>query len=185
MFVEYTESEVQRLHQALKSKKEISLKKIVHQKVIDAKYHDLSENNKKLVQIIKKVKLFANLDERLVLEIIKMPQFIHYTKADVVIDKNITSKSIFYILNGSCKKIYYDSKGHLLNSVFMTSEIFNEAVALTNIKEKKIVYANEDNTTIFSFLLNESLQNNPKFSYIYSEIYKRIAISMAQKFLHH
>ena len=183
MFTEYTAQEMEKLHLALETRKEISLKKVIQKKNLDAKYHDLSENNKKLVQILKNVTIFLNLNERLVLDILKSPTFMKYDRADVIIDKTINSASYYYVLGGSVKKVYANSQGEIKNSIYTTGDIFNEISVLSNQREHRIVYANEDNTTIFRFMLNENLMSNPTYGQIYAHIYRSLAIGVSKKYM--
>ena len=183
MFTQYTEEEIALLHKALATKKEISIKKVIQKKQREARYHDLSENNKKLVQILKSIHTFKGLDERLVLDVLKSPTFMKYDRADVIIDKTVNSKSFYYVLSGSVKKVYANSQGEIKNSIFGVGEVFNEISVLSNMQEQRIIYSNEDNTQIFRFMLNENLQINPAYGMIYSRIYQSIAIEIAKKYM--
>ena len=183
MFIDYTPQEVKKLQLALNTKKEISLNKTVSKKIINLKYHDLDDSTKQLAQIITKIKFFKGLDERKLLDIIKTPSLNRYSRGDIILNKSTNTKTLFYIISGSIKLIYIDKDGNINNYTHKAGEIFNEIASITSVNENRVVYANDDNTKIFGFILNDSLSKSSDYSPLYSTIYKNISLSIAKKFL--
>ena len=97
-----------------------------------------------------------------------------------MIKKN-TTKRIFYILSGSIKIVSFDKDGNISAHIHKTSSLFNEVDNFITITQNRVVYANEDDTNIFGFLLNDALSTNIDYGQIYLSLYKTIIKNIATK----
>jgi hypothetical protein len=59
--------------------------------------------------------------------------------------------------------------------------ILNEVDNFITITQNRVVYANEDDTNIFGFLLNDALSTNIDYGQIYLSLYKTIIKNIATK----
>jgi len=135
MFTVYTPDEIQELLVAgSKSKKAIQ-----------------ASQEEKLFHSIKHVRLFDNIEMEHVLKIVSDVKLNRYNSGDEIDMSGVEAHRIHYVIAGTVTLPISDGEVELGKD-----QTFGEVGAFTKTYQKKIIKVTEDNTMIFSFIINKA-----------------------------
>ena len=139
--------------------------------------NDTIRATSKLIEISKKIPIFADIPTNILIKILKDIQIIKYKKDEIIITENDTDKKILFILFGSVNII----KQTTLLTTLKKNTIIGEMASLLEEKRSASIIANED-TIIISFKIDFSL-NHSSLGVYFSIIYKNLSKELAKKLL--
>jgi len=133
----------------------------------------------KLLEISKKIPIFNDIPENILIKILKDIKIIKYKKDEIIINENENDDTILFILIGSVKVL---QKQKLITTL-SNHTIIGEMASLLNEKRTASIISNSDSTIIISFKIDFSL-NHSSLGFYFSIIYKNLAKELAKKILH-
>lgn len=132
---------------------------------------------KKILPILNNIKLFENLNDNQILNLLEKSQAIirHYHSSNIVLDSNSKCDKIQIVVNGNLKNVKIDYNGNqTLIANLQKGDIFAEAFVCANEKLTNIMIITESECEILEFDFNACLNNDT----IGSEIKLKLASNM-------
>jgi|GEM_PF-4076631 len=154
---------------------EYSSSEILRFKEVHKSYIKADGALSKLLQLKKRFKVFNNISEADLVNIIDDVQIKKFSKKQKIIEQNSVSSDMFFILMGECE-IFVDNKvvGYLKGG-----QVFGEVAAVFKKPRNATVVSSKPNTTTLSFKLNH--KSVDKYPYAFVELYKNIANELTEK----
>lgn len=132
----------------------------------------------KLISLSKRISIFRNIPETILIKILKNIKIIKYKKDEIIIKENEIDDTIHYILLGEVNVL----KNSTIITKLQNNTIIGEMAGLLNQKRTASIIVSSNSATIISFKIDFSL-NHSSLGYYFSIIYKNLSIELAKKIL--
>jgi len=132
----------------------------------------------KMIEISKKIPLFKEIPENVLIKILKDIKIIKYKKDEVIIKENDIDDTMFFILLNSVNVV----KNNILITTLQKNNLIGEMASLLNQKRTASIIAAQTPTLVLAFKIDFTLIHTD-LGYYFSILYKNLSIELAKKLL--